>query len=147
MKKTFVSIHNAGLRGGYKKIIEKIVRDGVCPFCPEHLTRYHKKPILAQSRWWTLTENGYPYTGAREHLLIIHRAHIEHLADITPRAWRELLLIAQGEAKKRGIDGGTFYLRFGDTAYTGASVAHLHANLISPDIRRQNRKPILARVG
>lgn len=147
MKKPFVSINNAGARGGYKKTLEKIRRDGVCPFCPEHLIRYHRKPILNQGRWWTLTENGYPYRGARHHLLIIHRAHIENLADIAPAAWRELLRMTQSETKKRGMDGGTFYIRFGDTSATGASVAHLHANLISPDTRLKNRKPIFTRVG
>ena len=37
-------------------------------------------------------------------------------------------------------------MRFGEPAYTGASVSHLHASIISPDIHAQNRKPILTRV-
>jgi len=45
------------------------------------------------------------------------------------------------------IPGGTFIMRFGDTRYTGASVSHLHANLISPDGEDKDRKPIIARVG
>lgn len=147
MKKPFVSINNAGLRGGYRKDLERIRRDGVCPFCPENLARYHRKPTIKQGRWWVLTENGYPYKGARHHLLIIHRRHIENIADIAPAAWRELLLMTQSEIKKRRMEGGTFYLRFGETSYTGASVAHLHGNLISPDTRRKNRKPIFTRVG
>ncbi len=149
MPKPFVNLENAGARAGgdYKKIIKKIVRDRVCPFCPQNLARYHTKPILKTGRWWILTENGYPYKGALHHLLLIHRKHIEDITKISPAAWGELLKMAQAEVKKRAIAGGTFYMRFGDPFATGASVSHLHANLISPDIDKKNRKPILARVG
>lgn len=149
MKKIFVDIKNAAARpdGAYKNIIQKIKQDGVCPFCPQYLTQYHKKPIITTGRFWTLTDNMYPYPGAAHHLLIIHKKHIESIADISAPAWSELLKLAQTETKKRRIGGGTFYIRFGDTSHTGASVTHLHANLISPDTRRKNRKPILARVG
>ncbi len=149
MKKSFVNLQNASSRpdGRYKNVIQKIRHDGVCPFCPQHLTQYHKRPIIKNGRFWLLTDNMYPYRGAAHHLLLIHKKHIESITDISPRAWGELLKLTQAETKKRRIGGGTFYLRFGDTAYTGASVTHLHANLISPDISKKNRKPIFTRVG
>lgn len=149
MKKPFVNLKNAGARPGrvYKNVIEKIKKDDMCPFCPANLARYHKKPITKTGRYWILTDNMYPYKGARHHLLLIHKKHVETMTDIPPEAWHELLRFTQTETKKRRIDGGTFYLRFGDTAYTGASVTHLHANIISPDIRKKNRKPIFTRVG
>lgn len=149
MKKPFVNLHNASARpdGKYKSIIQKIQKDGVCPFCPVNLAQYHKKPIIKTGRFWILTDNMYPYPGARDHLLLIHKKHIESIADIVSAAWSELLRLARTEIKKRHIGGGTFYIRFGDTTYTGASVTHLHANLIAPDIRRKNRKPIFTRVG
>ncbi|MFY9462940.1 MAG: HIT domain-containing protein [Candidatus Sungiibacteriota bacterium] len=149
MKKPFVNLQNASSRpdGKYKNIIQKIRQDGVCPFCPQYLAQYHQKPIIKTGRFWILTDNMYPYPGAKDHLLLIHKKHIETVADISAQAWSELLKLAQAEIKKHRIRGGTFYLRFGDTAYTGASVTHLHANLISPDIRRKNRTPIFTRVG
>jgi len=149
MPKPFVNLKNASTRpdGKYKNVIQKIVKDDVCPFCSEYLKKYHKKPIIKTGRFWILTENMYPYTGARHHLLLIHKKHIETIADVSAQAWSELLKLVRREMKKRRIGGGTFYLRFGDTAYTGASVAHLHANLLSLDIRRKNRKPIFTRVG
>ena len=149
MPKTFVNLQNAGARpdNAYKKIIKKIRRDGVCPFCPEYLKTYHKKPIIKTGRFWLLTDNMYPYKDARHHLLLIHKKHIETIADISARAWGELLKLVQAGTKKRRIGGGTFYIRFGDTLYTGASVTHLHANLLAPDIRKKNRKPIFTRVG
>ena len=149
MKKPFVNLKNVSARPehSYKNIIRKIATDGVCPFCPQNLKRYHKKPIIKTGQYWILTENMYPYSGARHHILIIHKKHIETILDISSHAWRELATFVQKEAKKRNIAGGTFYVRFGDTSYTGATVTHLHANLISPDVAKKNRKPILTRVG
>ena len=149
MPKPFVNLRNASTRqdAAYKDVIQKIIKDGVCPFCPKNLTRYHKKPIIKTSRYWILTENMYPYPGAKHHMILIHKKHIESIADISPAVWSELLELMRAETKKRAIAGGTFYIRFGNTSYTGASVTHLHANLISPDVRKKNRKPIMARVG
>ena len=148
-RKTFVDLKNAGSRPDdtYKKIIRKIRQDGVCPFCPAHFTRHHTKPVIQNGRYWILTDNLYPYKGAKDHILLIHKTHIESISDISHDAWNELLELTQKEIKKRSVRGGTFYIRFGDTTYTGASVTHLHANLISPDISNKNRKPILTRVG
>ena len=145
----FVNPNNSN-RGGdeeYKAVIESIQKDGVCPFCPEALTKYHKKPIIKEGKYWTLTENMYPYKGAKHHLLLIHRAHIEDMRMLSAEAWNELFDLVAEETKKRKMGGGTFLMRFGETAYTGASVAHLHAVVISPDVDDENRAPIMARVG
>ena len=66
---------------------------------------------------------------------------------LSVEAWSELFNLVHEETKKRKLGGGTFFMRFGETAYTGASVAHLHANVISPDIDDEGRAPIMARVG
>jgi diadenosine tetraphosphate (Ap4A) HIT family hydrolase len=148
MKKSFVNLKNAATRSDriYKTIVQKIMDDGVCPFCPEFLTRYHKKPVIKTGKYWILTDNMYPYKGARHHILLIHKKHIEYISQISSPAWRELAKFIRAETKKRNIAGGTFYIRFGDTAATGASVRHLHANIIAPDMRKKNRAPILTRV-
>jgi diadenosine tetraphosphate (Ap4A) HIT family hydrolase len=149
MGKEFVNPENTSFRpdGVYRQVIDKIKDDGVCPFCPEQVARYHKKPIIADGRYWILTDNMYPYKGAKHHILLIHKMHIETITNISPEAWSELLELTHMEAKKRAIAGGTFYLRFGDTSYTGASVIHLHANLISSDMSNKDREPIFMRVG
>ena len=145
----FVNIQNSS-RGGdeeYKHVIDAIKKDGACPFCPENLAQYHKKPILEEGAHWLLTDNMYPYKGAKHHILLIHKKHIENITDLSEDAWGELFQLINSETKKRGIRGGTFYVRFGDTIYTGASVSHFHANLISPDAEDKNREPIVARIG
>lgn len=146
----FVNHDNTAYRpdgGTYGKVIDRIKEDGVCPFCPENLAKYHKKPILKEGSFWVLTENMYPYEGAKQHGLLIHKAHITSLPQISKEAWSELNDLVVWFTTERNIPGGTFLMRFGDTRYTGASVSHLHANLVSPDGENPDRKPILTRVG
>lgn len=130
-KKIFVNTRNAAtgkVRKTYEQVIKGIAGDGVCPFCSEHLLAYHKKPIVEKKYWW-VTDNMYPYHPVRQHFLFIHKAHIEHIAEISDRALTELHAII----KEKKIAGGAFVLRFGDTHFTGASVAHLHAHLVQSD--------------
>jgi diadenosine tetraphosphate (Ap4A) HIT family hydrolase len=145
----FVNHENTAHRptGTYGNVISQIQKDGVCPFCSESLAKYHKNPILKEGKFWLLTNNMYPYEGVKYHELLIHRAHITSFGEISKDAWDELGEFINDFTKGNNIPGATFIMRFGDTRYTGASVAHLHANLVSPDGEDEGRKPIIARIG
>lgn len=132
--------------GVYSEVIDKIQQESVCPFCPDHLARYHEKPILEDRDYWLATENMYPYKGAENHLLFIHKDHIEDIAELDPEAWTELRALVMSICKARSIPGGTFMMRFGDTSRTGATVSHLHAQLISGS-GEASADPIITRVG
>lgn len=148
MRKKFVNLKNAFRPNSkYKDVIHKIQQASVCPFCPRHLKQYHKKPIIKAGRHWILTDNMYPYPGAHHHLLLVHKKHMENLSTITPAAWRELHTLAAYIVKKREIKGAAFVMRFGDTSYTGASVSHLHANIIAGPGAAKKHNPIMFRVG
>ncbi|MAG12402.1 hypothetical protein CL630_01155 [bacterium] len=141
-----VNIQNAR-KGQYYRVIEQIEKDGVCPFCPKHLLTYHKKPILRRGKHWLVTENMYPYKNARMHFLLIHRKHIISITQKSESAWVELLRHYKWLIKKHNVKGGSVMLRFGSTAHTGASVEHLHAQLIIGDREAKNYKPIVTQVG
>lgn len=128
-KQKFVNSENAR-RGKYLDVIRKIGKEGVCPFCPEHLRAHHKKPILSTGKHWLVTENMYPYENAKFHFLLIHKKHIESLSEISKDAWAELHRHCKRLLRKYKIPGGTVFLRFGDSRYTGSSVTHLHAQLV-----------------
>jgi diadenosine tetraphosphate (Ap4A) HIT family hydrolase len=145
----FVNFDNTAHRstGRYGDVISQIHKDGVCPFCPESLAKYHKNPILKEGAFWLLTDNMYPYEGAKYHELLIYKTHITSFAEISKEAWDELNDFIRYFTEQHKIPGGTFFMRFGDTRYTGASVSHLHANFVSPDGEDKERKPIIARIG
>lgn len=130
-----------------RDVMERIKKDGVCPFCEDHFLTYHTKPIIKRGKHWILTENFQPYEGTKHHLLAVSRKHTTTFANLTPAAHAELLKLFGSEIKKRGIKGGAMFMRFGDTDYTGGSVEHLHAQLISGIKRGKNAEPMPTSLG
>jgi ATP adenylyltransferase len=108
------------------------VAAGECPFCREHLQKYHTQPILREGAHWLMTDNQWPYNHTERHLLIIYREHLEGIGDVPPAAGAELLELVQWAIKEYNIVGGGWAMRFGETSRSGASVVHLHAHLIAP---------------
>jgi len=127
--------------GGYLEALQSIVAAGVCPFCPEHFN-WHPNPILRRSRGWLLTESMQPYEGAARHYLLICQTHKESLAELGNSDMLEVLQLSrhatQLYAAELGVHseavGGGLMFRFGDTRHTGATVKHLHAHVIFPQI-------------
>lgn len=146
----FVNTQNTQERGdgnAYKNVLEKIAEDKVCPFCPEQLTLYHKNPILHENEHWLITRNMYPYKNTKNHFLLIHKNHIQYTHELSNEAQLGLLELINWAVKEFNIPGATYFMRFGDTKYTGASVSHLHAQLVSSDPTEAGYEPVVARVG
>ncbi len=130
-----------------REVMEKIVRDKVCPFCEVHFLKYHTKPIIKKGKYWILTENFQPYEGTKHHLLAVSRKHVTSFTDLTSAAHAELLTMLGTEVKKRDIKGGAMFMRFGNTDYTCGSVEHLHVQLISGAKRSTGRDGIPVYLG
>ena len=130
-----------------REVMKQIIRDGVCPFFPENLRRYHKQVIHSEGDYWILTDIQWPRENTRIHLLAIYRQHAESLSDISPEAGRELIQFLQWAEKHFGMKGGAFFLRFGDTSYSGATVKHLHVQLVVPDKEKPDFQPVRFKVG
>ncbi|MCH7597620.1 HIT domain-containing protein [Patescibacteria group bacterium] len=109
---------------------------------------YHTEIILRRGKYWIVTKNFKPYTGSKIHLLLLHKSHIEHISDLKKEAWYELLSHVTWASKKFKLKGETLLMRYGNTRYNGASVNHLHAQIISGVARTvKNAKPIRTVVG
>jgi ATP adenylyltransferase len=132
--------------GKYGQVIKDIQKDGVCPFCTENLQKYHKNPILFETKHWLITDNMYPYANSGHHALLIHKIHIEYFDQITAAAWQELQTAFAKLLKLKNMPGGTIVFRFGDTSVTGASVTHLHASLAC-GTGKPGAEAVIARVG
>lgn len=144
-----VDVNNARTRarGDYAEALADIAADGVCPFCEEHLATYHKKPILFRDEHWLATENAWPYDGARYQFLVISRRHVERAEDLPAAAWAALGAAYRRLVVDYRLAGATLFMRSGLTDFTGASVAHLHAQVISGGRRRPEGELIRALVG
>lgn len=147
-KKDLVDLNNAR-PGKYQEVIRRIGQDKICPFCKDHLNKIHPNP-LDERRHWIITENAYPYAPKKQHLLLIHKKHVEDISEIKPEGWREFTTLIKRLSKDLRIEGGIVILRFGNTKYTGASVAHVHAHLFQSDPDHPDydfKKGVITRVG
>lgn len=131
----------------YAKVIGEIGEQNVCPFCPENIPKFHKKPILRDSEYWTVTFNMYPYDNTLHHFLFILKTHKVHLDELTLEEWADLHQQIKEITTEYTIKGATFFMRFGETALTGASVTHIHCQLVCPDPDNPDRKPIMVKAG
>lgn len=129
-------------------LMQKIVADGVCPFCAEHFKKYHPKSILKETAYWFLTENMSPYVGTKYHFIFVYKpAHITTPSEITPEAFVDLFVLVNATVAEYNIPGGALFMRFGDTRYNGSSVVHLHAQLIMGDADTPGHEPVRVKLG
>jgi len=130
----------------YKKAMEEIVAEGVCPFCPEHF-KWHTKPILRYENDWFITENFKPYENAKYHFLIISKTHHESLSELSSKDLISVFDLARWAVVEYNIPGGGITLRFGDSNFTGATIKHLHFHLLSPERKNGKTKPVYFPIG
>lgn len=123
----------------YRKTLEAIKAESKCPFCPENFI-YHKKPILKKAGDWLITLSSWPYKNSKYHFLIIGLKHKEKFISLKLADFGSVMNLINWAEKKYKIKGGGLILRFGDTAYTGSTVCHLHFHLIIPQINKKTRQ-------
>lgn len=134
--KKFIILENSRT-DDQKVVMNQIAKENHCPFCPENLQKYHKKPILKKGKYWILTDNQWPYEKIKHQILAIYKSHIEHISEIDPAAGEELFQMFKEESSKRRIPGGGIAIRFGSNPEHGSygnTVLHIHAHLIEPDL-------------
>ena len=122
-------------KGEYKEVISQIIKEGKCPFCPKNF-KYHKNPILKIAGGWFITESSWPYKNSKHHFIIIGMKHKEKFRHLNKKDFSDIASLANWAIKKFKIKGGGLTLRFGETDYTGSSVAHLHFHLIVPKLKK-----------
>lgn len=135
-------------RGDYARIIRAIEKEGRCPFCPDNF-KYHRKPILKRRASWFITEASWPYKNAARHFIILGTRHIERFEKIAVSDWRAIMFLASWAIRRFKIRGGGLAMRFGETRFTGATVCHIHAHLIVPELNRKTKtaKTVLFPIG
>ncbi len=144
-----VDIGNADVvpRGNYKRVLEKILADGHCPFCAENLPKVHPDPILWVTDHWIVTTNAWPYKGTRLHFLLIAASHVERIEDLSPEARLDFFGAYDRLAREYNFTGASILWRSGGTEQTGASVKHLHAQIVVGHPRTSGAETITGLLG
>jgi len=87
--------------------------------------------MLKETDFWFFTENMEPYKGTKHHFILVYKTeHITTPHDLPAEAQLDFFSLINWAVKEYDFPGGAFFMRFGDTRYTGSSVSHLHAHLL-----------------
>ena len=115
----------------YRAHLEMILASGICPFCPGGET-YQKQERLGENEHWIASRNYQPLANTSYHFLFIPKRHVESRGELSGEELRALVMLEDGIKKEREITGSVLYGRDGDPLLTGATVAHLHFQMIVP---------------
>jgi hypothetical protein len=122
-----------------RALYERIQGTGRCSFCEDFcrgkVPTFHPKPIIRDLKYWALTECFPKLEGAREHFLVVSKFLDEEgrhplFPVLTSEAWGEFSELLEWVISEYQLPGGAFFFRFGDTDYTGASISHLHGQIV-----------------
>lgn len=145
-KKPLVDLENAR-HPEQTDVMQKIITAGHCPFCPENLRKYHKHPIIKESKSWILTTNQWPYKNTKYHFLLIYTEHATELLDLSAEAGAELFELSTWIVRTYQIKGGGLAMRFGEMSYSGGSIAHIHVQFVVPDLEKVGYEPVKIKIG
>lgn len=115
----------------YRAHLQKILKSGLCPFCPGGDTLRDQKILRQNTSFWA-SHNYVPISGSQHHLILVPHRHLEELSEITAEEWLDFIKILAWLKKKFKITGAITYVREGDPLKTGATVSHLHFQFIVP---------------
>ena len=116
-----------------KEKMERLARENICAFCPQHLAEFHDNPVEFQTKYWVVTKNDYPYENASVHLLIIPTEHVSTVSELSEAAQAEYLKVVSRVEKEFALKSYGIAMRSGDFRYNGGSVKHLHAHVLVGD--------------
>lgn len=115
---------------------------GICLFCPEHLAGDESHVIYHLTEWWTVTNNRFPYDGARLHLLLIPSVHVRDLVDLPTAAQADFWGVLGWCRDRWGFNFYGLGARCGDFRFTGATLEHLHLHLMVGDVSNPDHEPV-----
>jgi len=128
-------------------VMKKIISDGVCPFCHDFVDNekpaYHSNPVLIETDFWVVTRNAWPYDHTKEHLVIVIKRHILTPEEMKDEEILDLWNIIKKVKQELEITHSTFLMRSDSTGKTGATVQHLHAQLVVAS----GDEPVITRIG
>jgi diadenosine tetraphosphate (Ap4A) HIT family hydrolase len=134
-KKDFLDLNNSRTEK-QKVAMTRIIEGGYDPFLRENILKEHEKPILKETKHWFVTENQWAYTNSKKQILFITQTYMETLEELSGEAFKELLQLVKEICTEFDIKGGALCGRFGDTKISGATVKHLHFQVIESDTEK-----------
>lgn len=111
--------------------MERLERDGVCIFCPEHVEEHQPTPVEWRGEHWYVTRNAYPYPGTAAHFLIVPLRHVTSFDELPDAAGAELWAIKRRLKEQLDPLATATVERSGDMRFNGGSIAHMHVHFVA----------------
>lgn len=122
--------------------MKKLAAAGLCAFCRDHFDELHESPIEHETDHWLVSKNDYPYEHTKLHLLIISKAHVKTISELSTPAKAEFLEVVTWIEKLFALNSFGVGMRVGDFRYNGGSVDHLHAHVLVGTRERAGFEPV-----
>ncbi|HEY2287622.1 MAG TPA: HIT family protein [Streptosporangiaceae bacterium] len=110
--------------------MQRLEAAGVCLFCPGELGQHAGAAAFLRTEHWTVMPNDFPYAGTSLHLLLLPRAHVGDMLDLSPAAQADFFTALGTACQHYGFRHYGLGVRNGDCRYTGATIVHLHAHVV-----------------
>ena len=122
--------------------MRQLEAEGKCLFCPEQLDTHPAQRVLNKINGWSITENRYPYKGARLHLLLIPTLHVSDILSLPPKLLADFWVALTWVKSAYALEFYGLGVRCGDCKYTGGTIQHLHVHVIVGDIENPGHEPV-----
>ncbi len=113
-----------------------------CLFCPEHLNSGPEQRVLWQTNWWSVTENRYPYSGAKLHLLLIPTLHASDILLLPEDALADFWVALRWVKDNYSLEFYGLGVRCGDCRFTGGTIQHVHVHVIVGNVEDPSHEPV-----
>ncbi|MBI2097296.1 MAG: dihydrofolate reductase [Candidatus Sungbacteria bacterium] len=129
---TFINLEYAR-HDEQRAVMERIKREGACPFCPENRRAGEVLEPLWRGKHWVLVPNRWPYEFITLHALAITERHLRFFHELTATETAELIELLTWAWKNYELQAYSIGIRCGEPHLTGATVDHLHVQLVVAD--------------
>ena len=122
--------------------MRRLETEGKCLFCPAHLDTQSGQRVLMRTESWSVTENKYPYHGAKLHLLLIPSLHVTDILALPENVLADFWVALALAKKSFELNFYGLGARCGECRYTGGTIQHLHIHLIVGDVEDANHEGV-----
>ncbi len=134
MNKPYVFVEN-GRTPEYRAKLELIDSLGIDPFAREYISdpRFDAKEVIMETEHWYVFANQHKYTSTKHQFVFVSQEEVETLWELSPTAHTDLVNLIKKMCEENNIIGGGIVSRFGPGHKSGATVKHLHVQLMEPE--------------
>lgn len=122
--------------------MKALVEAGKCYFCRQGSAEEKTLPTAIEEReHFYVMKNDFPLEGSAHHYLIIPKRHLTRMTQLLMQGeLAELMWMVYWLDHKLelGCAGYSFFVRNGNTRFTGATIDHLHFHFIVGGLRPEN---------